>query len=187
MLMLPLQLVPKTTPRFQRTMSPRTDSSQQKARFFPHVIPPILRRKKTQNHKPDRERETLTLLPFHAWYTRRGGASSSMIRRLESESCAFPCILPSTAPPPPTLTDSTEASSSSPKQPHCAHEPPGTKIPKPPSPTARKNTEGRFSRIPARQGRRLESNGSARSENGESMLGCGERGTRRGLLGGNRR
>jgi hypothetical protein len=38
------------------------------------------------------------LLPFQAWYTRRGGASTSMIRRLESENRAFPCILPSIAP-----------------------------------------------------------------------------------------
>ena len=54
---------------------------------------------------------------------------------------------------------------------------------------ARKNTEGRQerSRIPAREACRVGSNGSARDGDSapwESRLGGGERGARRGLLGG---
>uniref|UniRef100_A0A0E0QLT2 Uncharacterized protein n=1 Tax=Oryza rufipogon TaxID=4529 RepID=A0A0E0QLT2_ORYRU len=64
------------------------------------------RAKSIQNHKPIKSiisKKFLTLLPFHPWYTRRGGASASMIRRLESDSGAFPCILPSISTPAKTV------------------------------------------------------------------------------------
>uniref|UniRef100_A0A0A9CW83 Uncharacterized protein n=1 Tax=Arundo donax TaxID=35708 RepID=A0A0A9CW83_ARUDO len=60
------------------------------------------------------------LLPFQAWYTSRGGASASMIRRLESENCAFPCILPSM---PLTRTNSPKLRRSR-KDLHCTQQPP---------------------------------------------------------------
>jgi hypothetical protein len=82
-----------------------------------------------------------------------------------------------------TLTDSTEAISSSPKQPHCAHEPPGTKIPKPASPPARKNTEGRRFSRGSRHGRGADSDqtnprGTAapKTERVGSAAGRGEQG-----------